>query len=69
MGNPHGNRWTATVRYGTFEGVLVTKDWTSLEPGDEEQKHYAPGVGLILEVEGGDRVELVSVTTEKSGAQ
>jgi len=53
---------TVTVPYGSFEDVLVTKEWTPLEPGVEEQKYYAPGVGLILEVEGGDRMELVSVT-------
>ena len=41
---------------------LVTKDHTPLEPGDEENKYYLPGTGLILEVdlETGDRTELVS---------
>jgi len=53
---------TVTVPYGSFEAVLVTREWTPLEPGAEEQKYYAPGVGLILEVEDGDRMELVSVT-------
>lgn len=53
---------TVTVPYGSFEDVLVTREWTPLEPGAEEQKYFAPGVGLILEVEDDDRMELVSVT-------
>ena len=40
---------------------LVTEDFTPLEPGAIEQKFYAPGVGLILEVDAeGDRLELIS---------
>jgi hypothetical protein len=43
---------------------VVTRDFTPLEPDVEENKFYAPGVGLILEVdmETGDRVELVEFT-------
>jgi len=42
---------------------ISTKDFTPLDPGVIEFKHYAPRVGLILEVnpEAGERVELVSV--------
>lgn len=50
------------VRYGRFADVLTTREWNPLEPEVVEEKHYAPGVGLVLEekVEGGDgRVELV----------
>jgi len=41
---------------------VVTLDFTPLEPGHLENKYYAPGVGLILEVnpETGERTELVS---------
>lgn len=39
---------------------LVTRNFSPLEPGSEETKYYAPGVGLILEVsDEGDRNELV----------
>lgn len=43
---------------------LVTRDFTPLEPDAEENKYYAPGIGLILEVdvESGDRVELIDFT-------
>jgi hypothetical protein len=52
----------------SFERVLKTKDWTPLEPGDVEHKYYAPGVEPILEAEGDDRLELVSVSTEQRGS-
>ncbi len=55
---------SVSVPYGSFDRVLKTREWTPLEPGDEEAAYYAPGVGLILEAEGGDRLELVSVSSE-----
>lgn len=53
------------VAAGRFEDVLVTKEWTPLEPRVVEKKYYAPGVGLVLErtVRGGSgRIELVEYT-------
>lgn len=45
-------------------GCIVTKDYTPLEPGVREFKFYAPGIGLILEVdpdpEEGGYLKLVS---------
>ena len=42
---------------------LITRDFTAIEPGINEYKYYAPGKGLILEVDmDGNRVELVSMT-------
>jgi hypothetical protein len=52
------------VPYGSFTGVLKTKDDTPLEPDVVEEKYYAKGVGFIqeLQVKGGeDRLQLVSV--------
>lgn len=52
----------AQVRVGTFRDVLLTKDFTPLEPRVLEYKLYARGVGpvLVLEVSGGSaREELV----------
>ena len=54
------------VPAGSFEEVLVTEDWTPLEPDVLERKFYAPGVGQIAErqVEGGSSAfELVEYTT------
>ena len=44
---------------------LHTQDFTPLEPGVLEDKYYAHGVGMVLEVnpETGERVELVEMTT------
>ena len=43
---------------------LMTRDFTPLEPEAEENKFYAPGIGLIVELDPaiGDRVELASFT-------
>jgi len=52
------------VPYGCFDNVLVTKEWTRLDPGVVDNKYYAPGVGFIYEtmVKGGDEFsELVRV--------
>ena len=59
-----------TGPYGSFEGVLLTRDWTPLEPSIAEHKYYAPGVGLIREVlvQGGSgMVELVEISLEGGG--
>ena len=55
---------TVEVPYGYFDKNCVrTKDFTPIEPDVEEQKYYAPGVGVVLEVdvETGERVELVDI--------
>ena len=43
---------------------LQTLDYTPLEPGVQEHKFYAPGIGMIVEInlEDGERVELVEFT-------
>jgi hypothetical protein len=52
---------THTVEAGTFSGCLRRRDATPLEPDNEEHKVYAPGVGLVFEIdpESGERAELV----------
>lgn len=55
---------TVTVPYGTFEDVLVIKEWNPLERRVVEEKYYAAGFGVIMEkvVEGGSEiVELIEV--------
>ena len=56
---------TASVPYGSFDGLLETEDFTPLHPELLEHKYYARGVGPVLAetVRGGsDREELVSYT-------
>jgi hypothetical protein len=53
------------VPYGSFEGAVMTKDYTPLEPDLIEYKFYARGVGLVLAVAisgGSDREELMTFT-------
>ena len=52
---------TSTVLQGTYSGVLETKEWTSLEPNSRERKLYAPGIGLILEQKGNEKLELTEI--------
>jgi hypothetical protein len=49
----------------SYDDVLVTSDSTPLEPGLEERKYYAPGIGLVAEetVRGEkEHVQLVTFT-------
>jgi hypothetical protein len=53
---------TASVAAGDYDHLVVTRDWNPLEPEVVEEKSYARGVGVVLEVktEGGDgRIELI----------
>jgi hypothetical protein len=53
------------VPFGSYDGVLMTKEWTPLEPDILEHKLYANGVGMVLALAisgGSDREELVSYT-------
>ena len=45
------------VPFGSFDGVLETKEWTPLEPGYVEHKYYAAEVGQVY----GGGLELVDV--------
>jgi hypothetical protein len=58
---------SACVIYGCFDNLLVTKEWTHLDPGVASVKYYAANVGFILEdaIRGGsEHTELVSITTQ-----
>jgi hypothetical protein len=55
---------TRTVPYGTFTGLLRTRETNALEPGVRDNKYYARGIGSIneLTVHGGnERLSLVDV--------
>ena len=50
------------VEFGRFTGAVRTRDTTPLEPDVTEYKDYVRGVGVVLEEEGDERLELVSFT-------
>ena len=56
---------SVTVPFGAFNGCLQTFDGTPMEPDTQEHKFYAPDIGVVLEVdlESGERVELIDVST------
>jgi hypothetical protein len=54
-----------TVSGEAYDDLLVTREWNPLEPETVEEKSYADGIGLVLEVvtAGGEgRVELIEFT-------
>ena len=59
-----------SVPYASYDDLLVTREWSPLEPQVVEEKYYAAGVGSVLEVttRGGDeRIELHSYTPGSTG--
>lgn len=43
---------------------MVTQNFSSLEPDVLERKYYAPGIGVFLEVEAGEVVQLVKCNVD-----
>jgi hypothetical protein len=52
---------SATIKYGAFSNLVMTKEWSDLEPNVTENKYYAKGVGFIL-VTTPDGVEYLELT-------
>jgi hypothetical protein len=53
---------TGKVPWGEITGAVKTRDTSPLEPKLTEYKYYVRGVGDVLELEGDERLELVSFT-------
>src|SRR5919204_82277 len=55
----------AKVPFGTFDRALQTRNFSPIEPNVIEEKLYARGFGVVLEITvsgGSDRAELLSYT-------
>ncbi len=52
---------SVTVPFGAFENVIKTYDFSSLEANLQENKFYAPGIGVIMEIDltSGEEVVLI----------
>jgi hypothetical protein len=61
---------TITNALGSYPNVLITEDFTRLEPAIVEHKKYAPGVGLVEEqlVKGGSGVVKLTNVHPTAGA-
>lgn len=59
---------TLSIPFGDFEDVIVTKEWTPLDPGVEEEKYYAPCLGMVkaAATKGGDMQSLLTGVTKTS---
>jgi hypothetical protein len=57
-----------TVPYGTFSDILVTEEWTPLEPDVRERKTYVRGIGVVetRQIKGGS--DVVQLTDVKPGS-
>jgi len=56
---------TLTTSLGSFDDLLLTKEWSPLDKGVAEHKYYAPGVGFIYGVTakgGSEDTTLVAIT-------
>jgi len=56
-----------SIALGRFDDLLVTKEWSPLDPGVVEHKFYAEGIGFIRgdTIKGGDEhTELVRITRD-----
>jgi hypothetical protein len=56
---------SVNVTYGSYDNVLMTKEWSPLDAKVVENKWYAKGVGLVMSktVQGGnEEMQLTSVT-------
>jgi hypothetical protein len=61
LGEVTGVGGSITVPFGTFTDILVTEEWTPLEPGVHERKTYVPGIGVVDTrlIKGGGVTQLV----------
>ena len=51
--------------------VITIREWNPLEPAVVEEKHFAPGVGMISENEvagGGARIDLVNANASANAS-
>jgi hypothetical protein len=51
---------TVTVAAGMFTGCMKTREVSVIDRSYEEFKYYCPGVGVVLEEEEDERVELIT---------
>ena len=54
---------TVTIPYGTYTNCIKTRNWTELESTLNENKYFAPGIGLVKEVniKDGSEIKLIAI--------
>lgn len=56
---------SVSVPFGNFNNCLKTREWTELEPDVNENKYYAPGIGLVKAVNVTDNEEEVLIEIQQ----
>lgn len=58
-----GTGLTVTIPLDTYNNCIKTRNWTDLEPDLNENKFYAPGIGLVKEenVTDNEEIRLIAV--------
>lgn len=58
-----GVNLAVSIPFGDFTNVIRTRNWTDLEPGINENKYYAPNIGLVKEENSatGEEIFLISI--------
>ena len=57
---------TVDVPYGSFKDVLVTAEWTPLEPDVLSEKFYVKGIGMVKELDVAGSKELNALVSVKT---
>jgi hypothetical protein len=54
---------TVIIPLGTYTNCIKTRNWTELEPSLNENKYFAPGIGLVKEVDikDGSEIKLIAI--------
>ncbi len=55
---------TVIIPLGTYTNCIKTKNWTELEPDANENKYYAPGIGLVKEENATENTEIVLIAIQ-----
>ncbi|MBK9105413.1 MAG: hypothetical protein IPL92_12810 [Saprospiraceae bacterium] len=52
------------IPFGDFSNCIETRNWTELEPDLVENKYYAPGIGLVKEINPADNEEIILISIQ-----
>lgn len=59
-----GTGLSETISLGAYANCIKTKNWTALEPDALENKIYAPGIGLIKEINIPEKFEITLLSIQ-----
>jgi hypothetical protein len=51
-----------SIPHGAFDDCVQIRDWSRIKEGGSEHKYFCAGIGMVLEEEGEERLELVNLS-------